>query len=432
MSKIPAVVLALLLSQSIFSQPLSDAEKKVINHIKLHLPATEKLLEEVVNINSGTLHITGVKKVGDVFAREFAKAGFQTEWVSLPDSLKRAGHLVATRKGKKGKKLFIIGHLDTVFEPDMAFTPYTRLNDSTATGQGANDMKGGDVVVIAALQALQAAGLLHDTQIVVYFTGDEEKSGQPTTVSRKDFIDRAKTCDLALAFEGANGLNSIATARRGSSGWQLHVSGKTGHSSGVFSKGAGYGAIYEAARILNSFREELSTEKYLTFNPGLILGGSEMQYQESKARGEAMGKTNIISPETVVTGDLRFLTEVQKETARDKMRKIVANNLNGSKAEIRFQDGIPAMEPTAGNNQLLEVVSGVTEAMGLGPTKAGDPGARGAGDISYVAQYMKGSIDGLGASGRGAHAPGETINLKEFPLLIQRAALLIYRLTHTD
>eukprot|EP01136_Pigoraptor_vietnamica_P013930 Opistho-1_new@55501 len=247
----------------------------------------------------------------------------------------------------------------------MAFSPYTRLNDSTATGQGANDMKGGDVVVLAALQALQAVGLLNDTQITVYFTGDEEKSGQPTSVSRKDFIERAKTCDLALAFEGANGLNSIATARRGSSGWQLHVSGKTGHSSGVFSKGSGYGAIYEAARILNSFREELSTEKYLTFNPGLILGGSEMQYQESKARGEAMGKTNIISPETVVTGDLRFLTEMQKEAAREKMRRIVANNLNGSKAEIRFQDGIPAMEPTAGNNQLLEVVSGVTEAMGL-------------------------------------------------------------------
>jgi glutamate carboxypeptidase len=284
MSKIPAFVLALLLSQNIFSQPLSDVEKKVISHIQLHLPATEKLLEEVVNINSGTLHIAGVKKVGDVFAREFAKAGFQTEWVSLPDSLKRAGHLVATRKGKKGKKLFIIGHLDTVFEPDMAFSPYTRLNDSTATGQGANDMKGGDVVVIAALQALQAAGLLNDTQIVVYFTGDEEKSGQPTSVSRKDFIERAKTCDLALAFEGANGLNSVATARRGSSGWQLQVSAKTGHSSGVFSKGSGYGAIYEAARILNSFREELSTEKYLTFNPGLILGGSEMQYEESKAQ----------------------------------------------------------------------------------------------------------------------------------------------------
>lgn len=432
MRKIPALVLALLLCNQIFSQPLSDAEKKIISYINLHIPDAEKLLADVVNINSGTLNKAGVRKVGDVFAKEFTKAGFTTEWVTLPDSLKRAGHLVASRKGNKGKKIFIIGHLDTVFEPDMPFSPYQRLTDSTATGQGVNDMKGGDVVAIIALQTLHSMGLLDNTQIVVYFTGDEEKSGQPTSVSRKDFIERAKTCDVALAFEGANGLNSIATARRGSSGWQLQVTGKTGHSSGVFSTGAGYGAIYEAARILNSFREELGTEKYLTFNPGLILGGSEMVYEEAKARGEAMGKTNIISPETVVTGDLRFLTEAQKEAAREKMRQIVARNLNGSKAQIKFQDGIPAMEPTEGNTRLLEVVSGVTKAMGLGPTKAGDPGSRGAGDISYVARYMKGSIDGLGASGRGAHAPGETINLKEFPQLIQRAALLIYRLTITD
>jgi glutamate carboxypeptidase len=76
----------------------------------------------------------------------------------------------------------------------------------------------------------------------------------------------------------------------------------------------------------------------------------------------------------------------------------------------------------------MEVISNVTQSMGLGATTAGDPGARGAGDISYVAAYMD-CIDGLGASGRGAHAPGETINLKEFPFLIKRAALTMYRLT---
>ncbi len=431
MRKIPAFVLALLLCQKIFSQPLTDTEKKIITYINLHLKDAEQMLINSVNINSGTLNKAGVKKVGDLFANEFQKAGFATEWVSLPDSLNRAGHLVATRKGKKGKKLFIIGHLDTVFEPDMPFAPYTKLNDSTATGQGVNDMKGGDVVAIMALQALHSMGLLDDAQITAYFTGDEEKAGQPTSISRKDFIERAKASEIALAFEGANGLNTVATARRGSSGWKLHVTAKTGHSSGVFSSGAGYGAIYEAARILNSFREELSTEKYLTFNPGLIIGGSDMQYDDKKSKGEAIGKTNIISPEVVVTGDLRFLTEAQKEAAREKMRAIVAKNLNGSKAGISFQDGIPAMEPTDGNNKVMAVLDGVTQSMGFGPTKAGDPGSRGAGDISYVAKYTDG-IDGLGASGRGAHAPGETINLKEFPFLIQRAALLIYRLTRTQ
>jgi glutamate carboxypeptidase len=386
---------------------------------------------ETVNINSGTLNKEGVRKVGNLFTQEFNKAGFHTEWVNLPDSLNRAGHLVATRKGNKGKRIFLIGHLDTVFELDMPFSPFTRLNDSTATGQGVNDMKGGDVVAIMALQALQSMGLLDDASLTVYFTGDEEKAGIPVSISRKDFIERAKTCELALGFESANGLHTIATARRGSSSWRLNVTAKTGHSAGVFSHTAGYGAIYEAARILNQFREELSTEKYLTFNPGLIIGGSDMQYDENKAKGEAIGKTNIISPSVVVTGDLRFLTEGQKETARQKMRAIAARNLTGTRANIHFQDGIPSMEPTAGNNRLLKILDQATKDIGIGTTQAGDPGSRGAGDISYIAKYLD-CIDGLGASGRGAHAPGETINLKEFPYLIQRAAILIYRLTHTQ
>lgn len=431
MRKIPGLLVALLIGNTIFSQTLTDTEKKIITYINQHLSRSEKLLADVVNINSGTLNKEGVKKVGNLFTKEFNKAGFTTEWITLPDSLNRAGHLVATRKGKKGKSIFIIGHLDTVFELDMPFSPFTKLNDSTATGQGVNDMKGGDVVAITALQALQSMGLLEDASITVYFTGDEEKAGIPTSVSRKDFIERAKNCDVALGFESANGLHTVATARRGSSSWNLHVTAKTGHSAGVFSTGSGYGAIYEAARILNQFREELSNEKYLTFNPGLIIGGSDMQYDEKKAKGEAIGKTNIISPGVVVTGDLRFLTETQKEAAREKMRIIVAKNLNGTKADIRFIDGIPSMEPTEGNNRLLKIIDQTTQDIGIGGTQAGDPGSRGAGDISYIAKYLD-CIDGLGASGRGAHAPGETINLKEFPFLVQRAAILIYRLTHSN
>jgi glutamate carboxypeptidase len=431
MKKILFAVSALLFTQVIYGQGLSATEKKIAEYINLHINEAEKLLADAVNINSGTLNKAGVRKVGDVFAKEFKSAGFSTEWVNLPDSLNRAGHLVATHKGKKGKKIFIIGHLDTVFEPDMAFSPYKKLNDSTATGQGVNDMKGGDVIVILALQALQSLNLLNDANITVYFTGDEEKAGLPNTVSRKDFIDRAKTCDVALAFEGATSLTSVATARRGTSGWKLHVTAKTGHSSGVFSNGSGYGAIYEASRILNSFREELSKEKYLTFNPGLILGGSDMKYDDANSKGDAAGKTNIISPEVMVTGDLRFLTEAQKENAREKMKAIVAQNLTGTKAQISFQNGIPAMEPTEGNNKLLRVIDSVSRSMGLGATRAGDPGSRGAGDISYIAKYVD-CIDGLGASGRGAHAPGETINLKEMPVLAQRAAILIYRLINAE
>ena len=353
--------------------------------------------------------------------------GFKVEWIQVPDSLKRAGHLVASRKGKNGKKLFLIGHLDTVFEPDMPANPFTMLKDGTATGQGVVDMKGGDVLIIAALKALYKQGLLDDVNITVYFTGDEENAGHPRSASRGDFMERAKQHDIALAFEAAGGLNIVATARRGASEWKLEVEAKQAHSSGVFGV-AGYGSIYEAARIINSFREKLSHERYLTFNPGLFIGGSEMNYNDDAQKGDASGKTNIISPKTVVIGDLRFLSEQQKENARTMMRKIVSQHLAGSKATIRFKDGIPAMPPTAGNNALVKVVSDVSISLGYGKVNAGDPGSRGAGDISYVANYLD-CIDGLGASGSGSHAPGEIINLKEYPKLIKRAALVIYKLT---
>ncbi len=428
--KFACLFLLLVFSLSAKAQ-LSAEEKRIIDYLKAHHSEAEELLIESVNINSGTLNVDGVRKVGAVYRREFDKLGFITEWVDLPDSLGRAGHLVASRKGTQGKRLFLIGHLDTVFELDMEFSPYQKLNDSTATGQGVNDMKGGNVVMIFALKALHELGLLKNTQIIAYFTGDEESSGSPHEVARKDFIERAKASDIALGFEGAQGLNTVAVARRGIGGWTLNVSAKTGHSAGIFSESAGYGAIYEAARIINEFRTQLNDEKYLTFNPGLISGGSEIRLDHANARMEAIGKTNIISPTAFVAGDLRFISETQRDRAREKMKMIVSRNLNGTSASISFTDGLPAMEPTEGNYNLVKYLDRITQDMGIGATKAGDPGARGAGDISDIAKYVD-SLDGMGASGSGAHKPGELINLKEFPLLIQRAALMIYRLSRQN
>jgi glutamate carboxypeptidase len=408
-------------------QKLNTEEQKLTELIDKNYKETLALLEEVININSGSLNKEGVREVGRVFEREFQKIGFQTEWIELPSEVNRAGHFVATRKGTKGKKLFLIGHLDTVFEKDMPFTPFTYLNDSTATGQGANDMKGGDVLVLASLKALHELGLLEDRTITVYFNGDEESSGN-AEISRMDFIERAKLHDIALGYETAQGFSTATVARRGGGGWTLKTTGKQSHSSGVFGQNAGYGAIYEAARILTEFQETLAGEQYLTFNPGQFIGGSDVSLDEITGKGSALGKTNIVAREAIVTGDLRFLGEAQKEAARVKMREIVSKNLRQTGAEITFYDYIPSMEPTEGNYALAEFLSQVSQDMGYGPVKPGDPGSRGAGDISFVAEFMD-CLDGLGASGTGAHAPGETINMKQFPNLIKRNTVLLYRLT---
>lgn len=427
MKKIILSIFLIGFCSSLLAQQLSKTEENLIAEVEKNYLATVALLEEVTNINSGSLNLEGVKAVSEVFEREFQKIGFETKWYQLPPEAKRAGHFIATRKGSSGQKIFLIGHLDTVFEKDMPFTPFTYLNDGTATGQGVNDMKGGDVMILASLKALHDLGLLKDKTITVYFTGDEESSADEE-LSRRDFIAKAKEHDIALAYETTQSFGIATVARRGSSSWRLKTSGKQSHSSGVFKVSVGYGAIYEAARILTEFQEELAGEQYLTFNPGQIIGGSDITYNSETGKGEALGKTNIVAREALVTGDLRFLGEEQKTEARAKMKAIVDRHLNQTDAEIIFEDGLPSMVPTEGNMALAEKLNQLSQDMGLGEVKPGDPGSRGAGDISFVADFVD-CLDGLGASGNGAHAPGETINMKEYPELIKRSTLFLYRLT---
>lgn len=412
------------------AQTLSRDELRMRDWIQQHAVEETAFLERVVNISSGTMNVAGVRAVGDVFAKEFQALGFETRWISMPPEMKRAGHLFAEHKAKKrsrktGKTLLLIGHLDTVFEGEGQ--KWTMLDDSTAKGAGSSDMKGGDVVILYALKAMKAAGTLDDTNIIVSFIGDEESGGEPDSISRGDLIAAAKRSQAILAFEGDAGKATVA--RRGSSSWVLTATGRQGHSGGVFSSGSGYGAIYELARILNEFRETLSSEQYLTFNPGVVVGGTTVEYDSTRISGSAAGKINIIAPSAYAHGDLRFLTPEQLANARAKMTEIVGKHLPQTSASISFSDGIPSMPPTPGNYKLLAILDKVTKDLGQGPTEALDPGLRGAGDVSYVAQYAD-ALDGLGVDGARSHTPDETVNIKSLPRSTERAAVLFNRLSH--
>ena len=417
-----------LFSLNLQAQKLSRTERKIVEKVKSLDEASISFLEEVVNINSGSLNKKGVKEVRTVFNQAFKEIGFQTRWIDMPEEMNRAGHLFASIDGNRGKKLLLIGHLDTVFEENSPFQSFERLNDSMAYGPGANDMKGGDVVVLFALKALADLNLLKDSSITVAFTGDEESTGKPLSISRKDLIDAGKAADIALGFENATGFDNATIARRGASGWQVEVQGKRAHSSGIFNERVGAGAIFEMSRILNAFYEEVRGEEYLTFNPGTLLGGTFVEYDKQTSSGEVFGKTNVVAQKAIVNGGLRFISEEQKENARAKMREIVSQNLPQTTAEIHFTDSYPAMGPTEGNEALLEQLSEVSQDLGFGPVSGYDPGRRGAADISFVANDVDG-LDGLGTMGNGAHTPQETVNLKTMNALIQRTAVLIYRLT---
>lgn len=418
----------LLFVQFSFAQKLSRTEEKIVDQVRLLNEESIDFLEKVVNINSGSLNLEGVKAVGAAFRTEFDAIGFKTRWIDMPEEMNRAGHLFASIEGTKGKRLLLIGHLDTVFEKNSPFQAFEQINDSMAYGPGANDMKGGDVVVLYALKALSNLNLLNKSTITLAFTGDEESTGKPLSISRKELIEAAKKSDIALGFETATGFNNATIARRGASGWKVEVEGVRAHSSGVFSERTGAGAIFEMSRILHRFYNEVRGEDYLTFNPGNLMGGTFVDYDAKASGGTVFGKTNVVAQKAIVHGGLRFISEEQKENARAKMRAIVAENLPQTKATISFTDSYPAMGPTAGNQAVLEELNKVSLALGQGGVSAYDPGRRGAADISFVADYVDG-LDGLGTMGRGAHTPQETVNLKTINDLIQRTALLIYRLT---
>ena len=401
---------------------LTTDEARIRDAVRARYDSAVDLLQRSVNIPSGTGNLAGVRQVGDLFSKELAALGFETRWVSMPPEMRRAGHLVAVHRGSKGPRMLLIGHLDTVYEG--AGQQWVR-EDTVARGAGTSDMKGGDVAIILALQALKDAGRLDDMHITVIMTGDEESAGSPLSIAREALIEAARASDIALAFEGGSA-ERAAIGRRGSSGWELEVKARQAHSSGVFSEGVGFGAAYEGARILDEFRRTLVGERGLTFNIGVMGAGTTLTVDTAGTMTVA-GKSNIVPPIFRATGDLRFLTDQQKDSARVRMRAIVARSLNGAEAAITFADRYPAMEVTAEGRRLLQIFDGASRSLGYPAVGTSAPESRGAGDISFIAPIIPG-IDGLGVDGSGAHSPRELVYLPSLRMSAERAAVFMSRL----
>jgi glutamate carboxypeptidase len=421
--------LTLLLAIAIM-QPagnVSPDERALSTFIDAHNAESLVLLERVVNINSGTQNFGGVREVGRVFGDELTKLGFTTRWVDGAP-FKRAGHLVADHAGS-GPRVLLIGHLDTVFEKDSPFQRFERIDDRSARGPGIIDMKGGDVIMIAALKALQSIGVLKAMNVVVVMTGDEEDSGEPLSAARAALVTAGKTADLAIGFEDGPADPTLAvTARRGTTGWEVRVKGTPAHSSQIFRDDIGYGAVYEMARILNAFREKLAGEAHLTFNPGVLLGGTSVEFDPVQLRGTAFGKTNVIAEHAVASGDLRALSREQFDHARKTMTEIVAASLPHTSATITFDEGYPPMAPTDGNTKLLAMYDQASRDLGFGSVTAVSPDRAGAADVSFVAGDVKTILDGVGLMGHDDHTARETADLTTLPSQTKRMAVLLYRI----
>ncbi|KPF83429.1 peptidase M20 [Brevundimonas sp. AAP58] len=422
-----STIASLLLAGTAVAQT-PEAERIIVSTVVAEHERHIGLLERMVNQNSGTLNAEGVRATAEMVRAELEPLGFDVRWIDMSQT-GRAGHLVATHDGG-GKNILLIGHLDTVFEPDSPFQTFVR-DGSRATGPGIGDDKGGVVVIIAALRAMQAAGTLEGSNVTVFLTGDEERPGTPLEIARRDLIAAGRVADYALEFENLateNGAEFGTIARRSAASWTLTTGGRTGHSSGVFNDTLGYGAIYEMARILDAFRRELP-EPNLTYNVGVIAGGTPAGIDADGFRVEASGKTNIVAETAVARGDLRTLTPEQDARVRARMAEIVGQNLPRTTAELVFaEDGYPPMAPTPGNSALLDRLNQVNRDLGLPEMAPFDPARRGAADSGFVAADVD-TLGGLGIAGGLAHAEGEWADLDSLVRQSQRAAVLIGRLS---
>ena len=401
---------------------LTSAEQKISAWVDAHRDDFAADLRAAVAIDSSTENLAGVQAVGDLFNRQLTALGFETRFVELPASTGRAGHLIAEHRGRGGKRVLLLGHLDTVF-PGANY----QREGNLVHGAGVGDMKGGDVILIHALRALAAAGQLDDTQIIVVMNGDEEAPGNPLAVVRRDLLEAGRRSDVVLAFE-SNIAGTATIARRGNIMWELEVQGATGHSSGIFSTAVGAGSTFETARILTGFYNELRTLDGITCNPALVAGGTDVTL--TRTGGTVAGKSNIIAQRTLVRGDLRYLSAEQLAEAQARMQAVVKKHLPRTSAELKFlDDGYPAMAPTPANYALLAKLDLASRDLGLGPVTAFDPRSRGAGDVAFVSPPLPG-LDGLGLGADGVHTNDESADLTPVPSLIKQAAVLISRLTH--
>ena len=406
--------------------PLNAVEASIVAQVRKDHVRALSLLRQTVEINSGTMNLAGVRQVGAVFDRELAQLGFKTQWVD-GKAFNRAGHLVASR-GSRGPKILLIGHLDTVFAPDSPFQKM-QVQGNAVKGPGTTDMKGGNVIIVHALRALRASGQLDRVSLRVVMMGDEENRGEPMALANQVLIEAGEWADIAIGFEDGDGdPKTAAISRRGASDWTLDVTAKPAHSSQIFQPDVGVGAIFEAARILDGFRSALSAIPNLTFNPGVIVGGTDTSLDLDSSRGTAFGKGNVIAQKVRVSGDLRSISPKQLAEAREAMQKIVAASLPGASASIIFGEGYPPMAPTEGNARLLAIYDATSQDHGFGPVVAIDPRKAGAADISFVADKVDMAIDGVGLMGAGGHTVDETADLATLDSQTIRAAVTIYRL----
>jgi len=399
---------------------LNARERVLVQWLDTQETSMLSMLEDVVNINSGSLNKSGVDAVARIFERELAALGFSTttlpgdviEMPSCPGSdysVDVSDHVLATRSGSSSP-LLLMGHLDTVFPQNSPFQTFRREGD-TLYGPGVADMKGGLVVMLFALRALFESGALDDMAITVLLNSDEEMG---SLSSRPYLEEQARLHDWGLVYE-SSGTDNLTRQRKGLGQARLVINGRASHAGGAHEQGRS--AIKELAYKIVEIEQMTDYESGVTVNTGVISGG--------EAR-------NTVAPCAEAFVDLRYPLPDQGVEAADRFEEIFSRvySYPVDTGELSAESWInlhrPPKIPTEDSDYLLEKTRALGRLLGqeLGVSDSG-----GGTDGSLTQAVGLPTLDSLGVAGTGAHSNREEARMSSLVERAKLSAVLILRLS---
>jgi glutamate carboxypeptidase len=364
-------------------------------------------LRRLVNVDCGTFVVEGVREVADFMQERFESVGWTTE--RRPHQPGRGEEqlgdlLVARLRGGRGpedggRRILLIGHMDTVFPEGTAAERPFRIDDEAAYGPGVSDMKGGLLAGYYSVQALREEGF-EDFASISYVCNPDEEIGSP--FSRTAIIELAREADACFVLEGARENGDIVSARKGVRDMRIVYRGRAAHA-GVEPE-RGRSAILQAAHATVALHSLNGRWPGVTVNVGVIHGGT---------------RTNVVPEQCELQVDLRAIDQRTFEEASAEAERVARNVVVPDvTVEVSSRSGFPPMEKTAATARLVEHAQSIAKELGF---DVRDALTGGASDANVVAGVGTPVLDGLGPIGGADHAPGEWLDLSS---VVPRMALL--------
>jgi glutamate carboxypeptidase len=368
-------------------------------------------LEEIVKIQSGSHNKAGIDLTAGTIIRAFQGLDVSTETI---EQRLQGNHLVVRSSAQPSahEQVLLVGHMDTVFPEDTDFNWYKADKDKSY-GPGVVDMKGGLVVGIYALKALDKLGLLKHIPVTFVFNSDEEIGSR----SSIDLIQKeANSSAFAFVLEAGGLENQIVTGRKGNLTIELHVEGKAGHAA--FASQDKPSAILEMAHKIIEFESLNDFDKGITINVGKIDGG--------------IG-ANTIPEFSNAQVDFRFVDPSDLRNLEERVSEIAGKTVvQGTRCRVDFISGRPPMQQSPGNRKLFEITAGIANRMGY-PVK--EEFRFGVSDANFIADLNVPVLDGLGPIGARDHSRDEYMikdSLRQRTLLLTCSIIECWRNTESD